>query len=631
MASLQKLVKTIVQRDVLQASAATAKSKWMVLVVDAEASRVLTPVLGMYDLMEERVSLVESLEKKRQPFPEMDVIYVCAASDKSVRAMAADWKGKSPYARAHAYFLSRLSDAQMSLLGTAGELTSRLSTLKELNMAFLAVEAQAFTLADPTAFRPASDRLTDKDAECARKIATVCVTLGEGAPSLRFRAGSERARRVATLVSDELTKAGTGAPARGAATVLVLDRADDPLTPLLHEYTYQALVQDMLDVEGDARDKVTYSKATKAGQSSETALLTENDALWVEMRHEHVAKVIDVLRKRVADFLASNAGAAKLSTGSGADLSLGDMAAALKRLPEFQAQTAALNKHMTIAHESLTRFHAANLLEVSQLEQTLATGYDDDGQAKRPTSLLADVCVACAAQKPASLHSVRLAAVYFVARGGRLAEAERSQLLNAVRPNSAQQEALVKLAKLVANAPNSRVPALFDAEDLARRLQQKKKSAPKGKKKTFASLRNALSTAASGFLSSNAKDDDDDDEVASSRYTPPTKAILEAAADDRLPEELYPCLLGAPPKAQQPKAAAQSVRNKANRFNAPSSSAAKANKAFVGPRLIVVCLGGVSYSELRVAYEVSDATNREVIIGATSLLSPSAFLATLNA
>ena len=48
---LRELVRSIVQRDILRSCAGKCRG-WMVLVLDEQASRVLTPVLGMYDLME---------------------------------------------------------------------------------------------------------------------------------------------------------------------------------------------------------------------------------------------------------------------------------------------------------------------------------------------------------------------------------------------------------------------------------------------------------------------------------------------------------------------------------------------------------------------------------------------------
>ena len=114
---LRELVRHIVQRDVLRASAAKSRG-WMVLVLDAAAARVLTPVLGLYDLVEERVTLVESLEKKRQPFPDMTAVYVVAATSESVARVAADWRGPTadPYADAHVFTLDALGDGEMGAL-----------------------------------------------------------------------------------------------------------------------------------------------------------------------------------------------------------------------------------------------------------------------------------------------------------------------------------------------------------------------------------------------------------------------------------------------------------------------------------------------------------------------------------
>ena len=40
----------------------------------------------------------------------------------------------------------------------------------------------------------------------------------------------------------------TGKKSSSRATLLLLDRVDDPLTPLMHEYTCQAMVNDHLTV-----------------------------------------------------------------------------------------------------------------------------------------------------------------------------------------------------------------------------------------------------------------------------------------------------------------------------------------------------------------------------------------------
>jgi len=643
---LREMLRTVVQRDVLKACKAQSKG-WLVLVLDAEASRVLTPILGMYDLMEEGVTLVESLEKRRQPFPEMDVVYVAAARQDSIRLIIGDWNQRqsldSQYGAAHLFFLSAITDDQVADLGAVPELTKRLKTLTELNLDFLAVESQAFSLGVPEAFASTAVSTTRQgthEETAARKFATVIATLGETAPVFRYR--SERARTFAEVTrrfAKAMTKGGKKkkkTPERPPATVLILDRADDALSPLMHEYTYQALVQDMLDVDGECRDKVKTKTETKSGQVKEdTTLLNEKDKLWVEFRHVHVATVVDELRKRVADFLTHNAGATQLAKGKGGDLSLQDMSAALKQMPEFQAATAAMNKHMTIASDCLAKFQNLRVLETSQLEQTLATLVDADGEkVTNVRDLLGEVCelVQMQSADPTKEHLLRLVAAYFVARGGRLAARERDQILGALDASPSQLPALLTLAKHVAlNQQGAAQDALRLAPIVASVTGKKAtRGPPRGKKKSsFAVFKKAIQ-AGINSLSESFEDVDDneaDQGYANSRYVPPFKAALEAAAYERLPPDLYPPLSGdvlsssdLPPA----KVAAQSVRTR-NKVAPPVAA------AFTGGRLLVVVLGGVTYSELRSAYEVSDAAHKEILIGGTSLLTPHAYIANLAA
>merc|ERR1712070_912963 len=47
---------------------------------------------------------------------------------------------------------------------------------------------------------------------------------------------------------------------------------------------------------------------------------------------------------------------------------------------------------------------------------------------------------------------------------------------------------------------------------------------------------------------------------------------------------------------------------------------------YTGSRLIVFIVGGMTYSEMRTAYTLSQATKREVIIGSTHLLTAKSFI-----
>lgn len=177
-------------------SVAAASEEWLVAVLDKAATRVISSAVTMYDIMEERVTLVESLELKRQPFPEMGAIYFISPSVDSVKRLVADFSGSPRYGGAHVFFLSKVGDVAMGLLKKCPTLIQCMKTFKEINIDFLSIESNVFHFDEqpsvfgelygdaipPRGLVPFTERV-------ARKLLTVCSTLHEY-PIIRCRLNS---------------------------------------------------------------------------------------------------------------------------------------------------------------------------------------------------------------------------------------------------------------------------------------------------------------------------------------------------------------------------------------------------------------------------------------------------------
>jgi syntaxin-binding protein 1 len=99
---------------------------------------------------------------------------------------------------------------------------------------------------------------------------------------------------------------------------------------------------------------------------------------------------------------------------------------------------------------------------------------------------------------------------------------------------------------------------------------------------------------------------------------------MEYGVDDCLDQQRFPFLGGRP---------------SASNNYVPASSARYGNwhkgkkevQAVKKPRLIIFVVGGLAYSEIRSAYEVSAARNNwEVVVGSTHILTPEMFLDNLE-
>lgn len=338
----------------------------------------------------------------------------------------------------------------MTMLQGNPHLCSRIRTLKEIHMNFISAESNVFHLDMPDTLSRLFGNAADPQCPSviAQKLATLCITLNEY-PSIRYLGSSRFAQETATVLNRLLTdfkrsNASTfwtygdeGHQDRDRGQLLLLDRSFDPLSPLMHEYTYQAMVEDLLPVRDGGI--ISYSTETASnGRVEKEVILNDSDEFWVEQKYSHIARVIEVVREKMNDIIQNNAGAARLEKKSGQDMSITEMAEAVKQLPEYRQTISKLNQHVRIAQQCMDAFGKNDLMEVSQLEQSMSTGVDEEGKEFKGPRLIESL--ASVLRKPlGSSMKLRLMAIFVITQRG-VSSDDRRQLGIAASLSSSEQQ-----------------------------------------------------------------------------------------------------------------------------------------------------------------------------------------------
>ena len=156
-------------------------------------------------------SVVETIEKRREPMPAMEAIYLIGSSESSVKCLLQDFssQNRTTYKFAHVYFTEGesidrwviISDVNTNFSACPDDrfkeicnslAAKRIKTLKEINISFTPHESQVYSLDSIDNFHLYYNplRASEKSAgmeKMAEQIATLCSTLGEY-PSIRYRA-----------------------------------------------------------------------------------------------------------------------------------------------------------------------------------------------------------------------------------------------------------------------------------------------------------------------------------------------------------------------------------------------------------------------------------------------------------
>ncbi|XP_049388761.1 vacuolar protein sorting-associated protein 45 homolog [Solanum stenotomum] len=360
-----------------------------VLILDSSTVSSVSVVYSQSELLKKEVFLVElvdSIAMSKESMSHLKAVYFLRPTSENIQHMRRQL-AKPRFGEYHLFFSNILKDTQLHMLADSDE-HEVVQQLQEFYADFVALDAYHFTLniaanhmymlpavVDPSGLQQFCDRIVDG-------ISAVFLAL-KRRPIIRYSRTSDIAKRIAHEASKLMYQQESGLfdfrRTEVSPLLLIIDRRDDPVTALLNQWTYQAMVHELIGIQDNKVNLKNVGKLPKDQQ--EVVLSSEQDAFFKANMYENFGDIGMNIKKMVDDFQQVAKSNQNIQT-------IEDMAKFVDNYPEYRKMQGNVSKHVTLVTEMSKIVEERKLMLVSQTEQELACNGGQGAAFEAVTNLL---------------------------------------------------------------------------------------------------------------------------------------------------------------------------------------------------------------------------------------------------
>lgn len=468
-----------------------------VLMMDKETTSIISMLCSQSEIQQKEVYLVErisdSQNQNNTTLRYLKCLVFLRPTPENIKLLCYELT-RPKYGAYYIYFSNIIAKADIKVLAEHDE-QEVVKEVQEIYMDYLAVNPHLFSLGLTC---PIKDLAWNSDALQRSTSGIVSLLLSlKKCPIIRYQNNSKLCRELGKRISDIINKESTlfAFGHSSQSLLLILDRRNDPITPLLNQWTYQAMVHELLTIYNN---RVNLSQVPGISKElTEVVLSAEQDPFYAKNIFLNYGEIGQNIKQLMEQFQMKAKSHQKIE-------SIADMKNFVDAYPQFKKLSGNVSKHVTVVGELSSMVNKYHLLDVSEVEQEITSQNDHSNQLQSIKKLIGN-------DKVRPLDLVKLVIMYAL-RYQNNANNEVSGLIEMLKRRNISKDLLSNVVYVLEYAASiTRQNDLFNVEE-----------AVKITKRFFKGL--------SGV-----------DNVYT-QHKPLLQEILEEIVKGRLKENLYPCM-----------------------------------------------------------------------------------------
>lgn len=375
----------------------TSGSGMKVLLMDRDTTSMVSVVYTQSEILQKEVYLFERIESQnREPMKHLKALCFLRPTKENVELLVQELR-KPKYSVYFIFFSNVISKSEIKALAEADE-QEVVAEVQEFYGDFIAVNPHLFSL-NLLGVSRGRNWEPSMLQRCTQGLTAVLLSLKK-CPMIRYQLSSDLSKRLAESVKQIITKEYELFDFRKTEVpplLLILDRSDDSITPLLNQWTYQAMVHELLGLNNNRIDLSRVPGISK--DLKEVVLSADNDEFYANNLYLNFGEIGTNIKNLMEDFQKKRPkGQQKLE-------SISDMKAFVELYPQFKKMSGTVSKHVTVVGELSRLVSERVLMEVSEVEQELGCQNDHSTAAQMVRRMLQNPRVS-------ELDAVRLVMLY---------------------------------------------------------------------------------------------------------------------------------------------------------------------------------------------------------------------------